>query len=879
MNKVLSSALVLVLFLFCANTLLAQDIKLLLFSYTIEGSPSSSIKKEFDTRLEKALETHGFDVQNSNERLTMNDISKMQSLVQEAGAEYGLFGLYTQEEESFAIDSYIVNASSDLIRNQHFEGVDSYALTNIIDSIASQLDFSIKNNNLIMDIQIQGLNYLDSDRVRDQLHTRIGEAPNLKKLDEDLNRVWNMGYFEDIQITLRNNQGGDTLILELVEKPQITDIQIVGSEAVKIKDAMAAIITRENSILNEKILARDLQVLTELYRKKGHYLARITYEVEVNDDLTATLILNVDEGKKLYIKDIVYGDLDKSQIKGVKKYTKLRIHGAFSWFTKSGLLEDATLERDTQGVQAFLVNEGYLQAQVAAPVVDYDEDGIIITYQIDTGILYTLGEVNFKGDLVESAEDLYEKINLDDTDREEAFSLATMQEDIQLLTELYNDYGYAFAEVNVETPMNPTTGIVDINYILTPNEKVYIRNVILEGNNHTRDNVVIRELDLADGQAYNGFLMRDTIQNLYRTSYFEEVLPELLPTGMPGEVDLKLSVKEAHTGSFGFGFGYSTYDKFGVNLSVTENNLFGRGYSLNLQTYASTKELSISSSFYNPRIYNTLLGFSASVYADNEEWLEFDRETIGGRGGLSYPIGKNSSISASYSLEFYELYNVAADASSSIKEYEGENWGSVFSLRFARDTTNDYRFPTAGTKFDLTAEYGGGILGGSEDYIKLYAKYGFYVGLFENHALHFRITGGIAVPNDGATTVPAFERFYLGGIGSLRGFDHEDITPVNPYNPTETIGGTQIVHATVEYLWQVTPEFGLVLVPFFDIGSVVDAEYEQLFNKTYYSVGGELRWASPLGDLRFAYGIPLTKGLHGQDLTFGRFEFSMGKAF
>ena len=374
----------------------------------------------------------------------------------------------------------------------------------------------------------------------------------------------------------------------------------------------------------------------------------------------------------------------------------------------------------------------------------------------------------------------------------------------------------------------------------------------------------------------DGSKVQRSIDRLNMTSYFKEVNVDLLPTGVSGEVDMKLSVVENDTGRVGLGIGYSTYDNIGVSANIQKDNLFGKGYSVGLQGYVSSKKSSMRGYFVNPRVNDTDLGFTANIYSEDYEWSSYDRKATGTELGVFYPIGEYTRIVLNYKLEYYEMYNIQPYASTAIKSYEGNNWASVASTGIVRDTTNSSRFPTRGTKESLFVEYGGGVIGGTDDFIKVRGSYGAYLGLGKNHVLHGRISG-VAVYKNGDDPIPAFERVYIGGMSTLRGYDYEDASTLDP-RTQEVIGATKAVYGSVEYIWRISEEYSIAAVPFFDFATLSDETYETLFDKNFYSAGLEVRWNSPLGDLRFAYGFPLTDAYNGESLN-GRFEFTMGRAF
>lgn len=734
---------------------------------------------------------------------------------------------------------------------------------------------SVQDKGIIQDIVVRGTLLIDPERVKNALVTHVGDTADSDQLDEDIRAVWALGYFNDVTAHME----GNTLIVNVTEKQRINAIRVIAAtDDVSEEDALGAMTTQPGTVLNEKNLSNDLEIIKELYRKQGYYLVETKYDIQpLENNKGANLVIHVNEGNKLYVKEVNMIGVDEDLQDELRDVTRIRTHGMFSWFTKYGILKEEDIDGDTQQIQAYLVQHGYLDAIATRPEIFYEEDGIIVNFNIAPGIRYKIGQIGFKGDLLETTDELYEKINLDNVQKdEEYFDLTVMQNDIQKLKEVYTGYGYAFANVDVDTPLDRAKGVVDVYYILQPNEKVYIRNVLLEGNTETRDNVILRELRLADGQAYDGAKMQRSIDRLNNTDFFKEVNTDLLPTGEPGEVDLKLSVVENETGRLGLGIGYSTYDDVGISANIQKNNLYGKGYSVGLQGYLSSKKSSMRGYFVNPRLNDTNLGFSVSVYKEDYEWSDYDRDSTGTEIGFFYPIGEYTRAVLNYRLEYYEMYNIEPDASISIKSYEGENWASVISTGLIRDTTDSVRFPTRGTKESIMVEYGGGVIGGSDDFIKVRGSYGFYYALGKNHVFHSRISG-VAVYKNGDEPIPAFERIYVGGMSTLRGYDYEDVSTKDS-RTDDVIGSTKAVYGSAEYAWRISEQYSIALVPFFDFATIADENYDSLFDKNYYSTGLEVRWNSPLGDIRFAYGYPLTDGYNGESLS-GRFEFTMGRAF
>ncbi|MCQ2443988.1 MAG: outer membrane protein assembly factor BamA, partial [Mailhella sp.] len=732
----------------------------------------------------------------------------------------------------------------------------------------------------LADVQVRGLRLLDPDRVLVRVQSRKGDSISEDTIDEDVKAIWDLGYFNDVSADIENRGAGPVLVFTVDEKPRIDDIRVEGSEAVRMGDSNEAMSTHKGSVLNEKVLAEDIQKITDLYHKKGFYLAEVSYDVESRTDGTAAaLVFHVKEGSKLYIKEVALEGLSEVDPDDIKKVLSLKERGMFSWFTGSGVLKDDQLEKDTQQIKAWFMKYGYVDGQVSAPEVTYEEDGIRVVFKVREGIHYKVGNVILRGDLIDTEERILQEIKMDELAAEgKYFDTEVLQSDIKALTDFYSDYGYAFADVSIDPQTRPEDGKVDVVYTVKPGEKQYIRRVEVSGNNRTRDNVILREMRLADGQAFSGAKMRRSAQRLEKTRYFSEVNPKVVPTGVPGEVDLKMDVKETDTGVISVGFGYSTYDKFGVMASITENNLFGRGYTLGLSGYTSASEQYLEAQFLNPRLFDTYWGLSVNPYGIEEEWSYFYKRSTGIKTTLFHPIGEYTNVSFGYRFERYNLYHMSDQASRIIQAYKGKHWASVVSAGISRDTTNKATFPTEGTKFSVNVQYGSKWTGGDDSFFKPTLDAGFYYGLNDTNILHARGRVGAAYTTEKDKTIPVFERFWLGGIRSIRGYSYDDISP-RDRKTKETIGSDRMGFANLEYIWVVKPEIGLAFVPFYDIGFNTDSDQQKLLDKVYSSAGLEIRWRSPMGDLRLAYGYPLSKNADGTKRHSGRFEFSMGQPF
>ncbi len=881
--------------LLMAGTAFAAPQRVLVLPFAV-NSPTSAqqLANDMPVLVRQGLARHGIKaVPTSSSAKSSVGTDAARRMARSAKAQYAVFGSLNRIGNGFGLDMQVVDAESGKSRTYHREGSELIELAAAVNTLTEQATADMGGGTSadpqkkapvkggIADIQVKGAKILDADRILMRVATKKGDPVSEEAIDADVRNIWDLGYFSDVSADVTHGAGGPVLVYKVVEKPRIESVRVEGSDAVRLTDINEAMTTHTGSVLNEKVLAEDLQKVTDLYHKKGFYLADVTYEVQPRSDGTAAaLVLNVKEGSKLYIKEVSVEGLQEISEGDIKKFLSLKERGMFSWFTGTGVLKDEFLERDAQNIKAYFLKNGYVDGQVAAPEVRYEEDGIRVIFRVKEGMHYKVGNVSLKGDLIDTQERILSEISMDERhEKGEFFDVEELQNDVKALTNFYNDYGYAFVDVNVNPQPRPEEGVVDVVYTIKPGERQYIRRVEVEGNTRTRDNVILREMRLADGQQFNGAKMRRSAQRLEKTRYFSEVNPKVVPTGTPGEVDLKMGVKETETGVVSVGFGYSTYDKFGVMATITENNLFGRGYTLGLTGYTSSSQSYMEASFVNPRLFDTYWGFSFNPFVIKEEWSYFYRTSAGASMRVFHPIGEYTNVSFGYKLDRYNLYHMSDNASRIIRAYKGKHWASVVSMGISRDTTNKATFPTEGTKISLNLQYAGPMTGGDDRFFKPVFEAGFYYGLNDTNILHARGTLGAVYQTEHNKVVPVFERFWIGGIRSIRGYSYDDISPRDK-KTHETIGSDRMGYANFEYIWVVKPEIGLAFVPFYDIGFNCDHEQvSHLTEKLYSSAGLEVRWRSPMGDLRFAYGFPLSRNADGERRRSGRFEFTMGQAF
>ncbi|TVQ98512.1 MAG: outer membrane protein assembly factor BamA [Desulfovibrionales bacterium] len=861
-----------------------QPAKLIVLPFEINAAPDlEHLQEGLPELLRERLRANGFEVHPGEQtlqllraqELTELDLASARDMALLSASGHSIYGSFNQVGESISLDVRLVEAFGLRPARSFFvvrEGVIN--LLPAVDELAERITRELRQVETIAEILVEGNQTLGSDVVLLRIRSQPGDIYDPQVVNEDIRRLFELGFFDDITVRVEDGPDGKLLTFEVSERPRIQAISVIGAREIREADILKAITTRTGGIINPRILADDLGKIRELYRQKGYYLAQVEYNLEQTDPRQARLNIVIDEGNRLFIREIVIEGAESLSERELRGELVLGERGLFSWLTGRGVLREELLERDAAALEAYYANRGFLDARVGQPDVEFLEEGIRITFRVDEGPRYRIGAISFRGDLLEPEEELLKLISMDDLQAREAyFDRSVLRRDLQNLADHYTEFGYAFAQSDAQLNIERDDLVVDVVFILDKGSLVYIRRVLIEGNTKTRDNVIRREMRLGDGDLFSGSQLTRSNERLIRLDFFELVDIETLATPDPSELDLKVTVKEKPTGMISAGVGYSSLDKAFVSGMVQERNLFGRGYDLALRGTLSGRSTLYDLSLTNPSWRDSPLGVGMDLYFRERDYRDYERESVGGRFRLSYPLGEYTRAFWNYRLERYTISDVKENAAQRIQDAEGTNWASSTYLAASRDTT-DRRFnPSRGTVNTLSVQYSGGLLQGDDHFIKTIYDSRFYYPLFWDTVFHWRGQVGFLFDNDGKEA-PVFERFYLGGIDSVRGYPGWEISPRDP-DTGDRIGGTKQFFTNFEYLFPLNKDMGLVGLVFFDAGNVWD-HGDTFGSKLFKSVGTGVRWYSPLGPLRLEYGYGLDR-LEGERRS--GVEFSIGQVF
>jgi outer membrane protein insertion porin family len=839
----------------------------------------SYLQTEIPSVLKKSLEQAGarvllLDPLSAPEwRKQIADIEEIKKLGLQTGADYVLWGSLTWIGQQFSLDLKLFEPISER-RPRPFmaEGQGIENLPSTVDKLAQDLSLTILKRQKILSVEVSGNQRIEADAIKRVVKTKPGDIYNLKNLSVDLKAIYAMGYFDDIQILADTQPEGKIVTFKIKEKPTLRSTRFSGIRWAFDEEEVEEVITaKRGSILNINVIQNDMERIIELYKEENYHNVKVDYKIYERKDNQADLEYIIDEGEKFQIEKIKFEGNQAFSDKELKKQMSTSETNILSWFTTAGDLNEDNLEQDTTRLTSFYKNNGYMQARVGEPQVKFEGDEIEITIKIDEGPLFKVGTVDLSGDLLIPKEELLATLKIT---QEEFYNRETLRNDVLSLTDLYSNEGYAYADVAPKVNQDSEKQIVDITFDIQKGNLVYFEEIIISGNTKTRDKVIRRALRVYEQELFSSQRLKRSIRNLYRLDFFEDVKVDTSKGSADDKMVLKIGVTEKSTGAFSFGAGYGNVEKLYGVISIAERNLFGRGQKLELKGTMGSKTQNVNLSFTEPYIYDIPLSGTINLYNWKYNYDTYDKDSFGAGLTLSYPLLDFTRGSIAYVYDLANISNIGGDAPQSIKDIKGENVKSSVTSMLRYDSRDQIFVPTKGANHSISYEFAG--LGGDIGFMKYIGETAWYFPLFWEFVLAPHAKGGY-VNKTRDKKLPDYEKFYMGGIGSLRGFERDDLAPRD--SDGNSIGGDKFVQFNLDLTFPLVKSQGVFGGLFFDTGRVYDdnEDIELKPGDLRQSAGLGIRWMSPVGPIRLEYGFILDK--KDTDHGRGNWEFSMASAF
>jgi outer membrane protein insertion porin family len=730
-------------------------------------------------------------------------------------------------------------------------------------------------------VKIEGNARVDEEAIRIHIQSRAGQALDRSTVDNDVRAIYAMGFFENVEVERLDQTGGPVLVFRVRERPQITSVKIEGTKKLRQEDVEAALKIRPHTILDAEKMRKGIADAKKLYEEKGYLDATITPKTEPVADGANEVALTyvVDEGKIVRIQTIeIEGNTAFSdrKLKGVMTTSEENI---ISRFTGAGVLNSDTLKTDTERLTAYYYDNGYITVRVDEPKVERRDDGLYVTVKIAEGDQFNVGTIGFTGDV---RDDLALDKDLD-LKSGEVFRSSKLRQDILKLTDKYGDVGYAFVNIEPDTDIDQDKKTVDIRYKIDKGPEVTIDKILITGNTKTRDKVLRRELKVEEQERFSGTQLKKSRDALNRLGFFQEVNLTTQRGRSEEKLNLQVDVKEGQTGSLTAGAGFSSADNLLFNARIQENNLFGRGQRAVLNADFGSRRQNFIASYTEPWLFDIPLNSTLDAFRWRLDYNDFTRGGTGVGLRLLYPLtalGYNQvfgwsleelRIGAEYRFEDAEISDVNRRSPPTVVRSEGESITSSIRPIISRNTLNNYFDPTRGSSQEISLEYAG--LGGESEFLKFDAKTRHFWPIYKSPSwgtFVYSIGGQIGWGRGFAGVIghelPLYERYFPGGINSVRGFKTRTLGPREPvFEPqgneinTDPIGGSRQLIVNNEIIFPIVEPLGLKGVVFFDAGnSWLDSDGWDV-GTLRYAAGTGIRWQSPLGPIRIEFGIPLNK--------------------
>ncbi|MDF1591710.1 MAG: outer membrane protein assembly factor BamA [Desulfobacterales bacterium] len=788
----------------------------------------------------------------------------------QTGADYVVWGSLTWIGTKFSMDAKMVEAIGERPPETFFtEGDGIENLFGTVKELAQDIGSKIFKWKKIIDIRVDGNNRIEADAIRKQIQTKSGDLFQTGNLSKDLKAIYSMGYFDDVRILSEDAPGGKIIIFNVKEKATIRYIRTSGNRVYddgKIKENLTI---KTGSILNIFKIHNNIERIEALYRDKNYHNVRVTYDIQQRDNNQADLTFVIDEGAKIRIEKITFIGNNAYSEKDLKGLMQTSEKGFFFWLTSSGELNKENLNQDAAKLAAFYHNKGYVDAKIGEPQVEFKDTWIEITFRIEEGAQYGVGAVDISGDLILPKEDLLKKVKILN---EKFYNREIIRNDVLYLSDLYSDEGYAYANISPAVDKDPEKRIVNIIYQINKGRQVYFERILIGGNTKTRDKVIRRELQVYEQELYSGSRLKRGVRNLYRLDYFEDIKVATAKGDSDDSILLKIDVTEKPTGAFTFGGGYSSLQDFFVTASITQRNFLGRGQTLKLQGEIGGRSDQYTLSFTEPWLFDIPLSAGFDIYSWNYDYDTYEKDSLGGALRFSYRVFDFTRAGITYKYDRADISDITEDAADSIKELEGINITSSITTYINYDSRDRQFNPTEGSDHSLSFQYAG--LGGNIGFSKITAETGWYIPLFWGVVNFLHGKAGSVTENSGML-LPDYEKFYLGGMNSMRGFDWRGIHAIDENG--DEIGGEKFVQFNFEILIPLVKKQGLVGVLFYDTGNVYGKDESMSLSGLRQSAGYGIRWFSPIGPIRLENGyiIDTKEG----ERSGGRWEFTMGSAF
>lgn len=718
---------------------------------------------------------------------------------------------------------------------------------------------------VVNSIEIRGLLRTDEGAVAAKLSQRTGEPLRHETIPDDIKNIFDMGYYDDVRVEVEPFEGGVKLIYEVAEKPSIGRVDVQGNKELSDEKLFEELTVTSGSMADTVLINENALRLQKLYEGEGYPLANVVPVLRRTAKEEVFLTYQIDEGTKAKIKKIeIIGNKEVSS-RTIKEAMKTSEWWLFSFVTSGGRYKKQEMAEDAERIKNVYLDRGFITSVVYEPETELSDDKKWITVRIRVfeGERYTLSSMEFSGNKALPEETLRGLIR---SSAGSPVSKRALRNDVTAMTDKYSEMGYALVSIYPDVVPEDREKTVSVTFRIEEGDIYEVGRIEISGNVMTRDKVIRREMLIDEGETFNSKALKRSYERITNLNFFEGVTLQPKPRPEEKLIDVEIDVKERPTGFLSVGGGYSSVDKLIAMVDVTQGNLGGRGQYVKLRGEFGGRSTFYELSFRDPWFLDTSYMFNTSIYRTTREYITYDKKATGFEIGLGRRFLTFWRANMAYNFEKVHIYDIAEGASEIIKEQEGKTTTSSVSPSITRDTRDSHLSPHTGSRNSLYLTYAG--LGGDNRFVKAIADSSWFLPIGPTT---FSIRGRYGhAAGLGGRKLPLYERFYVGGINTIRGLGFGQGGPRDSNG--NVIGGEKQLLLNLEYTFPLLTELRLNGVVFFDAGTAFNDKMEEL----RYTAGAGIRWISPIGPLRLEWGYNPDER-PGEKSS--RWEFTFGSFF
>ncbi len=717
-------------------------------------------------------------------------------------------------------------------------------------------------------IDVSGLQRVELETVLSYINIQKNENVSQEELDDALKRLYNTGLFADVVMDVSAN---GNLNIRLLENPIVNKRVFDGNE--KIDDEMLEkeVQLAPRSVFSKAKVQEDVQRILEIYKRSGRYAAVVDPKVIVRSENRVDLIYEIDEGpiasisKINFIGNTHYSD-DDLQSEIMSKETR--------WFRIFSSKENYDAEKtnyDKELLRRFYLKHGYADFAVSSAVAELspDKKSFVITYVLDEGPRYKIGDISIKSQISEvDVKPMYKEVLIEQGDW---YNAQKIEKTVTALTEELGKKGFAFVDVEPQLVRHTASGKIDVIFNINEGERIFVDRINISGNTRTHDEVIRREFRIEEGDAFNAAKIKASRRNVENLNYFSKVDIETVPTDN-NKADVNVNVEEKSTGSFNVGVGYSTVNGALVRAGINEDNFQGKGQQLGADVSVSQRSQDYDLSFTEPYFMGLPLRAGVDLFRSEQDYQDegsYDSETTGGRLRLGWNYTDDLSQQLRYTLRQDKIANVDEYSSVYIKQEEGTSTGSVIGQTLYYDKRDSSINPKEGYFLSFGNDVAGA--GGDEKYFKFDAKAYTYYTMADYYTFKLFANAGYIV-GYGDEDVRLAQRYYLGG-STLRGFEFAGIGARDKYTD-DALGGNWMLYTGAEMSFPIgLDELGIRGRTFVDMGMIgepdnIDRRIVEYSSSPRVATGFGFQWLSPMGQIDVDIAFPIVKEDYDKTETF-----------